>query len=134
MKPLRCTRGESGLTFNELLVAMNVIAVGVLCYAAATIGVMRAGLSNETYTIAVNLAQERMEQLKAATRLAAVNNCPDLGERRITATGSSGGAFDRCWIVADTPLGANLKQITVTVRWRDHDDREVTISTLFFTG
>jgi len=134
MKPPHRIQGESGFTFNELLVAMNVIAVGVLCYAAATIGVMRAGLTNETYTIAVNLAQERLEQLKAASSVAPMNNCPDMGDRQITATGSNGGIFDRCWIIADSPLGADLKQITVTVRWRDRDEREVTISTLFFTG
>jgi hypothetical protein len=44
------------------------------------------------------------------------------------------GIFDRCWSVASSPLGANLKQIDVKVSWRDHEMHEVSLSTLIFTG
>jgi len=125
---------QKGFTFNEVLVALSVVVVGVLGYFLTTLGVIRGNATSDHYTVAINLAHDKMEELKAAANLINEDRCPDAGDRGMTAVGALGGIFDRCWKISDSPLGANLKQIDVTVSWRDYENREVTFSTLIYTG
>jgi Tfp pilus assembly protein PilV len=125
---------ESGFTFNEVLLAMSVIVIAILGYSAGTGNVIRWNSASRDYTVAVNLAQDKLEQLKAQKSWVDVNNCPAAGDRDIAATGASGGVYNRCWVISDSPLGAELKQITVTVSWSDRESREVTLTTLVYSG
>src|SRR2546427_2122652 len=124
---------EEGFTFNEILVAMSLVAIAVLGYFVTALSLIRGNTISDNYTVAVNLAQDKMEELKTLVELANEDRCTSAGDRGITALGSSGGVFDRCWRVADSPLGTHLKQIDVTVSWRDYETREVTGSTLVYT-
>jgi prepilin-type N-terminal cleavage/methylation domain-containing protein len=125
---------QRGFTFNEVLVAMSIVVVAVLGYSLSTIGVVRGNAASNHYSVAVNLAQDKMEELKAAAKVINEDRCPGAGDHGINAVGAPGGIFDRCWRVSDSPLGAHLKQIDVTVSWRDYENREVTLSTLTYTG
>jgi hypothetical protein len=89
---------------------------------------------SDNSTAAVHLAQDKIESLQARNYLADVDVCPSGGDRGISATGGPPGAFDRCWRVSPSSLGAQLKQIDVTVTWRDHTTHQVTLSTLMFIG
>jgi len=122
---------QQGYTFNEILVAMAVTGIAVLGYAATTITVIRGNRTSENYTVAVNLAQDKMEQLKSHSRLADGNYCP-ASDLALNAISAAGGKFNRCWKIADSPLAANLKQIEVTVDWHDTERRVVTLKTLIF--
>ncbi|MCM3904172.1 MAG: hypothetical protein ND866_20910, partial [Pyrinomonadaceae bacterium] len=106
---------QKGFTFNEVLVAINVIVIAILGYSLSTVGVIRGNLTNDNTTAAINLAQDKMEQLKAQKNLVNDDRCPSAGDRAITATGTLNGIFDRCWRIVDSPLGPHLKQIDVTV-------------------
>jgi Tfp pilus assembly protein PilV len=128
------TCSESGFTFNEVLLAMNVIVIAVLGYSAGTGNLIRWNSANRDYTVAINLAQDKLEQLKAQKKWTDVNNCPTAGDRDLAATGEPGGIYTRCWIISNSPLGAELKQITVTVSWPDRESREVTLTTLVYSG
>jgi prepilin-type N-terminal cleavage/methylation domain-containing protein len=125
---------KAGFTFNEILVAMSLVAIGILSYALGTVGVIRAGATNNNFTVAVNLAQEKIERLRSVGRLSDGSTCPAAGDRGLTPNGTAGGRFDRCWIITSSPLGTMLKQVTVKVSWQDHERRELTITTLVFTG
>ena len=127
------SKHQTGFTFNEVLVAINIIVIAVLGYSLNTVGVIRANLSNGNMTVAVNLAQDKMEQLKAQKQLADEDRCPNSGDHAITATGAPNGIFDRCWRILDSPLGVHLKQIDVTVSWQDHQKREIIVSTLVYS-
>jgi Tfp pilus assembly protein PilV len=127
-------RRQEAFTFTEILVSMNIIVVAILGYALGTVGVIRAGLTNNNFTVAVNLAQDKMEQLKVNNPLSDINNCPDAGDLAITATGAAGGIFNRCWTISDSSLGIKLKQVTVKVFWQDHEPRQIALTTLVFTG
>ena len=124
---------ETGFTFNEVLVAINVIVIAVLGYSLSTIGVIRGNLTNDTTTVAINLAQDKMEQLKAQKKLVNDDRCPSSGDHAMTATGTPNGVFDRCWRIIDSTFGPHLKQIDVTVSWRDHEKREIVVSTLVYS-
>jgi hypothetical protein len=83
-------------------------------------------------TIAMNLAQDKIEELQARRILSETDVCAGGGERGIGASGAAPGLFDRCWKIAPSALGSRLKEIEVTVTWRDHDSHQVTLSTLAF--
>ena len=124
---------EKAFTFNEVLVAINLIVIAILGYSLSTVGVIRGNLTNDNMTIAINLAQDKMEQLKAQKKIVNDDRCPSAGDRAITATGSPNGIFNRCWRIFDSPLGPQLKQIDVMISWRDHENREIVVSTLVYT-
>jgi Tfp pilus assembly protein PilV len=126
------TERQAGFTFNEVLVAMNVIIIAVLGYSLSSVSVIRDQATNDNFTVAIHLAQDKIEELKTQANPTNENRCPESGERGISAVGASGGIFDRCWRTSDSPLGSSLKQIDVTVSWRDYQPREVKLSTLVF--
>lgn len=125
---------QGGFTFNELLVAMNIVAVAVLGYALSSGDMIRRQTISGNQTAAINLAQDKLEELHARPNLTDGDVCPSGGDHGISANGSGAGIFDRCWKIAASPLGTNLKQLDVTVVWRDHADHQVNLSTLIFTG
>ncbi|HEY7322652.1 MAG TPA: hypothetical protein VIE89_34245 [Candidatus Binatia bacterium] len=127
------TNDQTGFTLNEVLVAINVIVIAILGYSLSTLGVIHGNLTNDSTTVAVNLAQDKMEQIKAQKTLIVDDQCPNSGDHAITASGATGGIFDRCWRVMDSPLGPNLKQIDVMVSWRDRENRQIVVSTLVYS-
>lgn len=128
------SRSAGGYTFNEVLLAMSLIVIGVLGYSVGTGNLIRWNSASRDYTVAVNLAQDKLEQIKAQKNWTDVNNCPTAGDVEIAASGEPGGQYNRCWVIADSPLGSELKEITVTVSWRAQESREVTLTTLVYTG
>ncbi len=122
---------QKGFTFIEILVAIVLIATGILGFSINTIGIIRGNNISRNVTIATNLAQDKMEELLGLGTLSNVTNFPD-PYNSITETGATGGRFDRAWTVSDSALGSGLKDITVWVRWSDYIDREVKLSTLVY--
>jgi prepilin-type N-terminal cleavage/methylation domain-containing protein len=131
-------KGQAGFTLHETLVSIALISVGILGFAVSTTGVIRGNYFSGNVTVATHLAEDKIEELKVQSGLENINNCsglpgsaaPDLN---ITATGSGGGIYSRCWVVGDSPLGAGLKQIDVTISWQDYLSRSITLSTLVYT-
>jgi Tfp pilus assembly protein PilV len=128
------SRSAGGFTFNEVLLAMNLVVIGILGYSAGTGNLIRWNSAGRDYTVAVNLAQDKLEQIKAQKNWTNVNNCPTAGDVDINASGKPSGQYNRCWTIADSPLGSELKEITVTVSWRARESREVTLTTLVYSG
>jgi Tfp pilus assembly protein PilV len=124
---------QTGFTLNEVLVSINVIVIAVLGYSLSTVGVIRGNMTNDNTTVAINLAQDKLEQLKAQKKLVNDDRCPGSGDQGITAAGTADGIFDRCWTIVDSPLGLRLKQIDVRVSWREQEHREIVVSTLAYT-
>ncbi|MGH7928991.1 MAG: type IV pilus modification PilV family protein [Candidatus Binatia bacterium] len=132
MRLFRCPLHEQGFTFNEILVAMAITGIGVLGYTATSVVVIRGNRASDNYTIAVNLAQDKLEQLKGRVTLANENRCPAAGDSGINTRGVPGGIFNRCWRIADSALGGSLKQIEVMVNWRDAEPHSVALVTLVY--
>ncbi len=124
---------QEGFSYTEILVSMAVITVGVLGFSLNTISVIQGNRNSASHTIATNLAQDKLEQLGAQPALSNIDRCSGSGERGISASGAAGGIYDRCWTIKDSSLGSGLKEISVTVHWRDSGLRAVTLSTLVFT-
>ena len=136
MLRLRSSRrfDQRGYTFNELLVAMGITVIAVMSYSLNTASMFRQQTVNGNATIALQLAQDKLEELQARRNPADENRCPSGGDLGLSAGGGVGGRFDRCWRIQPSLLGADLKQLDVTVTWRDFQPVEVTLSALVFVG
>ena len=126
----RLALGEKGLSYIEVLMSLALVSVGVLGFSLNTVSVIRGNQRSADYTVAANLAQDRMEQLKAQPALADFDNCPAAGERGITATAAPGGVYDRCWTIKNSLVGPGLKEIVVIVSWNESEIRSIKLSTL----
>jgi len=115
----------SGFTVIEALMAMVIFGVAILGLAIGATTVVRANQASLYITIATNLAQDRLEELKSRT------------SGTITASSEtqtvSGVTFTRSWTVDaggvnNCPNVSGLSCIAVTVNWRDYAQRSVVIS------
>ncbi len=115
----------SGFTVIEALMAMVIFGVAILGLAIGATTVVRANQTSLYITIATNLAQDRLEELKSRT------------SGTITASSEtqtvSGMTFTRSWTVDaggvnNCPNVSGLSCIAVTVNWRDYAQRSVVIS------
>lgn len=125
---------QAGFTFNEVLAAMAIVLFAVMSYSLATITLTRRQLISDNSTVAINLAQDKLEELQAQRPLAESDLCPAGGDQGLSAKSGVTGIFQRCWKIAGSPLGVDLKQVEVVVSWRDHEPHKVTLTTLVYTG
>ena len=56
---------QNGFSFNELLVAMNLTAVVVLGYSLSSVDVVRRETISDHSTVALHLAQDKIEEVQA---------------------------------------------------------------------
>ena len=125
---------QSAFTFNELLVAMGFTTLAVMSYSLSSVHLFRQQIVLDHSTVAIYLAKDKMEELQARRSLAESDNCPNGGEHELSGKSGIKGIFSRCWRVARSSLGINLKRIDVIVSWRDHQGHEVNLSTLVYHG
>jgi len=116
---------------------MLLLIIGILGFSLNTMGVLRGGQISSNITIATNLAQDKMEELKAGT----LPNCPGAttsgcfdGPLNSRGTSSPPGPYNRSWVVTVNSPDVGLSRIDVTVSWTDNPPRQVVFSTLVFTG
>jgi type IV pilus assembly protein PilV len=111
------TRSERGATLIEVMVALVLLAVGILGVMQLFPAGSRAQLQDRMTSSASYFAQEKLEQLGRLQW-----NDPDLTVGTHPATPETvgdTGAWQRSWRVeAMTGQLANLKKVTVTVGWR----------------
>jgi hypothetical protein len=125
---------QAGFTFNEVLAAMAIVLFAVMSYSLATITLTRRQVISDNSTVAINLAQDKLEELQAQRPLADGDLCPAGGDQGLSPKSGVAGIFQRCWKIVGSPLGVDLKQVEVVVSWRDHEPHKVTLTTLVYTG
>lgn len=125
---------QEGFTFNEILAALSIAVLAIMSYSLSSLQLIQRQTASGNSTAAIHLAQDKLEELQARKNPADADLCPSAGDHGISAKPGAAGIFDRCWRVAPSPLGAGLKQLDVTVSWRDTEPREITLSTLIYIG
>ena len=107
---------ENGFSLIEMLIAMSVLAFGMLAAASMQYSTVRNNTTGNTTTQANALAKAQIEMLKnqdiASTALA-VGDYVD--PTPIDADGNPGGIYNRSWRI--DPLGTSARRIRVTVEW-----------------
>ena len=116
----------AGFTLIEILVAMAVFAIASLGLAIGVTSVIRANQRSYLASIATNLAQDKLEELKA--RPASVGTC--MTDCETPKPKTDGVEFTRTWEVWPATPTTGVKRIDVTVQWTDHTTHNVAISSV----
>ncbi len=116
------TRGTEGFTLLELMIAMGILAVGLLGVATAQLWAISRTSQSRHLSQALHLAQQQME-LFHATPVASLpvgcNPACDDPFNPIQVDGTDATTFTRDWLIEpDTPT-VGITRITVSVDWTD---------------
>ena len=116
-----------GFTVVEVLVSMAIFSIAILGLSAGAASIMRANQTSYFQTIALNLGQDQLEELKATTvtTLAPCNADCDVPKPTYENV-----QYTRTWTVASNTPVPGVTRIDVTVTWTDYTNHTLTISTL----
>ena len=117
-------RRHRGFTLIEVLISMTIFSIAILGLAIGASSVMRANQTSYFSTIAVSLAQDKLEELKAnpATLTSCSTTCDS------TVPTHDGVAFTRTWVVTNGSPVAGVSRVDVQVDWTDYITHTVSIS------
>lgn len=125
------SRSDDGFSLIEVLVALTILAVGLLALALLQTTAIKGNSLAAKSTVATNLAQDQMEQFRH-TAWTAIGSSPATGYDTATMTpvyanlpGSAGNSvtargttYYRVWFVTPV-LPATFRTITVWTCWQD---------------
>jgi Tfp pilus assembly protein PilV len=110
---------QIGFTLIEALIALVVLSLGLFGLIQIQTRVMAATGDSKTRTVAVNLTQEKLEELRASDYAAITG-----GEDLIPAAAGGTTDFKRAWTVT-TRIDPPYNEVSVTTRWtRPGEDAE----------
>jgi type IV pilus modification protein PilV len=102
-------RKEQGFTLLEVMIAMTILAIGLLGLAGLQITSVRSNSSASQVSEATVLAQDQLEQLRGTPFANLVSGSSNV-------TGRSGIAYRIQWTVTK-PVGENHANIDMQVSW-----------------
>ena len=97
---------QKGFTLVEIMVAISIIAIGLLGLVSVTVMVIKGNTFSKTMTTATTLANDKMEQLKK-TGYASLASGADTAQ----------SIYTRTWTVTQDSPAAGMKTVVVTVQW-----------------
>ena len=118
-------QNQKGFTLAELMVAVVILAIGLLGVAGLQGHMIRKNVTAMRNTEATALIEDKIEEIRSTpydSIAAGVVNEPNLG---------TAGIFSRTTTVEDdTPIPAQTKTVTVDVSWNDPNPRTFTFTTI----
>jgi type IV pilus assembly protein PilV len=111
----RSRLGQNGFTFIELLIAMAILAIGMMAAVSMQFSSTRNNTNGNIVTQASMLAKTQLETLKNqdVTNLTAGTYTDP--NNPVDPDGQNGGIYTRSWTIAN--LGTGAREITVRVQW-----------------
>ncbi|HEY7555792.1 MAG TPA: prepilin-type N-terminal cleavage/methylation domain-containing protein [Candidatus Binatia bacterium] len=121
-----------GFTLVEILVSVLIFSFAVLGLAIGTVTLTRTNADSHLRASAINVAQARLEELKAmspAALTALVAACTSISSAGCNDTFSASGITygRRWWFAANSPI-VGVNRIDVKVDWTDHGSRTLTFT------
>ncbi|HJX04050.1 MAG TPA: type IV pilus modification protein PilV [Dehalococcoidia bacterium] len=106
---------NAGFTLIEVMIALVILAVGLLALATMQIVSVRSNAFSTEMTYATMLAQSRLEQIRNTSY---DNVTPGTVNENVSASASTKGmAYIVQRIVADNTPAADMKTVTLTINW-----------------
>jgi prepilin-type N-terminal cleavage/methylation domain-containing protein len=140
------SQGEKGFSMVELLVSIALFGAGVLAYGGMTGTIIGLDKRSKMESIAVTLAQDKIEYFKNVARS---NELPSDGSLsnpvlsggvwdssgdevvdELGATGGSDARYTRTWTIEPVAGSNHLFDVGVDVAWVDKSSRSETLHTL----
>ena len=119
---------KDGFTLVEILIAITIFCFAVLGLAIGTVSVIRSNQNSHLRASAVNLAQARLEELRAMTSAAfSALSCPSSTPCSDNAV-ASGVTFTRQWSITTNSPVAGVNRIDVSVNWSDYANQTLTFT------
>ncbi len=117
-----------GYSLIELLIAITILAVGLLAVAGLQTTAIKGNVHAITITEATSLAEDRIEAIRNMDYADIYVPNPH------TEANVDGSIYTRETVVeVDTPL-PDLKRVTVTVRWNASGPHQVVLRTIVANG
>lgn len=126
----RSFSGSDGFTLIEILVAISIFAIGLLGLAIGTLNLTQTNNKSHLTAAAVNLGQEKLEQLSAMKSSAFSGlSCPTY-----TTTGcsdspsASNQSFSRSWQITPNSPATGVTKVDIKVDWTDYTSHSLTFT------
>lgn len=119
---------EGGFTLLEVLVALVILAVGMLGMASLTVSIISANQYSRDLTTGTTLAQQKMEELQSLG-YAGISGVDVTQTENYNSIAGSPDFKRVTTIDVDAPAGTTMKTLTVTVFW-DGDAKSVNLDTI----
>lgn len=122
-------KNEKGFSLIELMIAMSVMALGMLAAASMQYSAVRNNTTGNTATQATMLAKAQLEMLKNQDIESATLAVGDYFDPSpVDAYGNPGGIYNRSWRIDQ--LGTSARRVRVTVQWTKFgDSRQIVVRT-----
>ena len=111
--------GVRGFSLIEMLISLVILSVSLLAIASLMAMTTRNNASGTQMTEAVNLAQDKIEELSVTPT---GNLLPGTDQKK----GSTGVNYSRNWTVLPNATG-NLRAVTVTVNWTNRENHSINL-------
>ena len=123
-------KNNDGFTLIEIMVAATIFSFAVLGLGIGTVSVIQTNQYSHLYTSATNLAQAKLEELRAMTSAAFSGlSCPSFATTGCNDSPvASGTTFSRSWQITPNAPVTGVNQIDVKIDWTDYASRSVTIT------
>jgi type IV pilus assembly protein PilV len=115
---------NSGFTLLEVLVAMVILAVGLLGMASLSVGIIKGNELSKKVSSATTCAREKMEDVERLGYNNATAGTVTEAYNSITQYPD----FKRETITADDTPATDMKTVTITVYW-DSDSHQIQLKT-----
>lgn len=122
-----CGRHEQGFTLIEVVVALTILAIGIIGLSVVFPLAIRDVGKSGSATRGVQLCQQKLEDVQM---LGYDDPLLDAGYTHADSLNPIDGVYDRTWVITEDEPLVGCKLIEVTVGWQARRDEHISLSTV----